>query len=240
LGSDRATEISIQHSDGRWHIVQVELIFFVQYDIDIIIEKKDIELDALKSLIIECDNHFAQVGLSQYKLASPDIWKEHFTQLWPSKGHDLSSSAQNYHSCWYYLDWKRLQVSAPPDITSVAHMEIKKRFDELYWMPAANSNKMWNIASTSWPLPISGRNTSLNYGISYSSVTSFLMLSCMTSVFFGPGANPALENEQLIYHSKKNVLIETLPAGSLGLLLTAGPTYTIPNTCKTLVLCKTT
>jgi hypothetical protein len=44
----------------------LELIFFAQYDIDIIIEKKDIELDALRSLIVERDNRFAQVGLKFY------------------------------------------------------------------------------------------------------------------------------------------------------------------------------
>jgi hypothetical protein len=99
------------------------------------------------------DNFYQNRSLSdiwrvcQYKLASRDIWKELFTQLWPPKGHNLSSSAQNYRSCRYYLDWKRLQASAHQDIASIARMEIKKKFDALYWMPAANSDKMWNTTN---------------------------------------------------------------------------------------------
>jgi hypothetical protein len=79
----------------------------------------------------------------QYK-ASRDLWQNTFGRLWPPKGHVLSATAQNYRSCLYYLDWKRFQVSVPEDIALVARAEIKKKFDRLYWIPAATSDKMWN------------------------------------------------------------------------------------------------
>jgi hypothetical protein len=80
----------------------------------------------------------------QYKVASSELWTNTFTRLWPIKGHVLSPSAQNYATCRYYLDWKRFVAEYPSNIVTVAHSALKSRFDHLYWIPAATSDKIWN------------------------------------------------------------------------------------------------
>jgi hypothetical protein len=50
--------------------------------------------------------------------------------------------------------------------------------------------------------------------------------------------NSSLSGEELVYNSKNNVLIETLPTGSLGLPTVAEPTYTVQRSGVGKHLCK--
>ncbi|KAI6111421.1 hypothetical protein F5141DRAFT_1003861 [Pisolithus sp. B1] len=80
----------------------------------------------------------------QYKMADETLWMNTFARFWPPKGHLLAPSAQNYKSCRYYNDWKRFVSEVPPELANVSRKEIKRKFDTLYWIPAASCDKMWN------------------------------------------------------------------------------------------------
>jgi hypothetical protein len=80
----------------------------------------------------------------QYKMATPEVWENTFARFWPSKDHALSRSAQNYLTCRYYLEWKRLISYAPSSVATAARDAIREKFDVLYWIPAAKCDKMWD------------------------------------------------------------------------------------------------
>jgi hypothetical protein len=49
-----------------WRLAQTHLSFFGEYDIDILIEKRDVGLDELRGEIIRKDRRFAEAGVRLY------------------------------------------------------------------------------------------------------------------------------------------------------------------------------
>jgi hypothetical protein len=80
----------------------------------------------------------------QYRVAGEDLWTSTFSYLWPPKGHSLRPSAQNYQKCRYYVSWKKLIADVDVHTAKAIRNAMKEKFDTLYWIPAATSDKIWN------------------------------------------------------------------------------------------------
>jgi hypothetical protein len=80
----------------------------------------------------------------QYKVADQKLWTTAFGHLWPAKGHVTGLAVQNYRTCTYYVSWKQLLAEVDDATAKAIRAQMKKKFDELYWIPAASSDKVWN------------------------------------------------------------------------------------------------
>jgi hypothetical protein len=55
----------------------------------------------------------------------------------------LIGKKQNYGSMQYYLDWDKLKAKVDENTFRQMRREVKGKFNELYWMPAAQSDRVW-------------------------------------------------------------------------------------------------
>lgn len=80
----------------------------------------------------------------QWKVATESEWTLIFDRLWPNKDKVLTGTVQNYKSATYYLHWTTLTTSS--DILTVSAMreEIRKRFNSLFWLPHAQTDRIWH------------------------------------------------------------------------------------------------
>lgn len=80
----------------------------------------------------------------QWILAQPDEWAKAFDCLFPPKGHELCASASHYHTMRYYIRWKTLMVSVAQADARCIRQSIRIKFDTLWWVPAALSDRLWD------------------------------------------------------------------------------------------------
>ena len=80
----------------------------------------------------------------QWKVATEQDWTLNFNRLWPDKNHIIHENAQNYRSATYYLQWTELTSSSDQDTVSAMREEIRGRFDLLYWLPHAQTDRIWH------------------------------------------------------------------------------------------------
>lgn len=80
----------------------------------------------------------------QWKVATESEWTLIFNRLWPDKGSVLFGSVQNYPSTTYYIDWTGLTSESDHQTVSAMREEIKGMFDSLFWLPHAQTDRIWH------------------------------------------------------------------------------------------------
>ncbi|GLB33116.1 hypothetical protein LshimejAT787_0100010 [Lyophyllum shimeji] len=79
----------------------------------------------------------------QWKLADRKDWQNVFDRLFPPKGHIFTGNVQNYLSTSYIPMWEKIKSRADDDTYLRIRQDIRKRFDRLYWMPLAQTDRIW-------------------------------------------------------------------------------------------------
>ncbi|KAF8956187.1 hypothetical protein BDZ97DRAFT_1764028 [Flammula alnicola] len=79
----------------------------------------------------------------QWKIATHDEWNMVFRRLWPDPTAQLAGKVQNYTSTVYYPKWQSLLARADAATIRRMRASLKEKFDELYWMPFAQTDRIW-------------------------------------------------------------------------------------------------
>ncbi|KAF8881146.1 hypothetical protein CPB84DRAFT_1687319 [Gymnopilus junonius] len=80
----------------------------------------------------------------QWKITTPKEWREIFDRLWPDKGFTLTgNSLQNYKQVSYYKYWRAMLYRAHEETVFRMKAELKKKFDDFYFMPYVLSDRIW-------------------------------------------------------------------------------------------------
>ena len=93
----------------------------------------------------------------QWKVVENKDWQLIFDRLFPKIGKDLIGKVQNYMSTRYYPAWIALRDAETPEVFNACRKEIKKSFDQLFWMPFAQTDRIWHsryMASFQRPPPL--------------------------------------------------------------------------------------
>lgn len=93
----------------------------------------------------------------QWKFAESGDWDLTFDRLWPL-GDSLQNKSQNYTATTYYPEWAALKARADSDTIQHMRRALKKKFDKLYWMPFAQSDRIWYTKAAIGFQKSSGRN----------------------------------------------------------------------------------
>ncbi|KAF8808357.1 hypothetical protein BYT27DRAFT_7097079 [Phlegmacium glaucopus] len=80
----------------------------------------------------------------QWKRSSENEWTLIFNRLWPEKGKILYGSVQNYKTASYYIGWTMLTSNSDQRTVDTMRKVIRKRFNLLYWMPHAQTDRIWH------------------------------------------------------------------------------------------------
>lgn len=84
----------------------------------------------------------------QWRFASEEEWDRVFGQLWPKPRSQLAGKVQNYPSTLYFPQWRALMEKADATTIKAMRTSLKKKFDQLYWMPYAQRDRIWDTAYT--------------------------------------------------------------------------------------------
>lgn len=80
----------------------------------------------------------------QWKVAKAEEWQEIFNKLFPPLNRGvLCGKVQNYGSMKYYGDWAKLKEAVDSASFTCIRDAVKVKFNSLYWMPAAQSDRIW-------------------------------------------------------------------------------------------------
>jgi hypothetical protein len=107
------------------------------------------KLTAEERLIVDDEVH-KNIKLSDYwvdcqwKVATESEWTLIFDRLWPNKDRILTGAVQNYKSATYYLQWTTLTSDSDIQTVSAMREEIRKRFNSLFWLPHAQTDRIWH------------------------------------------------------------------------------------------------
>lgn len=80
----------------------------------------------------------------QWKIATDSEWTLTFDRLWPKTEHVLYGKAQNYKNSTYYTRWRTLMSDSDDATASAIRGEIRKKFDLLFWLPHAQTDRIWH------------------------------------------------------------------------------------------------
>lgn len=83
-----------------------------------------------------------------YKLDQHGGWNSIFDHFFPKRGYSRKRRVQNYPSCRYWLSWLEdyLNNSNIPTTTiNLMRKHLKKKFNRLYWLPYAQSDRIWSV-----------------------------------------------------------------------------------------------
>lgn len=78
-----------------------------------------------------------------YKIGTASEFETVFRNLFPPSKHQLGKS-QNYKQCLYFRDYKKfVATTANADTVAAVRAELKKRFEKLFWIPHAQTDRIW-------------------------------------------------------------------------------------------------
>jgi hypothetical protein len=79
----------------------------------------------------------------QWKIATEQNWTLNFNRLWPDKGKVHFGFVQNFPSATYYVHWTRLTSESEQGTVTAMRKELRVMFDLFFWMPDAQSDRIW-------------------------------------------------------------------------------------------------
>ncbi|TFK61412.1 hypothetical protein BDN72DRAFT_904123 [Pluteus cervinus] len=80
----------------------------------------------------------------QWKKASTKEWAQAFDHFFPPPAHQRSTTGSlHYGKCDWYLSWKGLMGRISRENSVKVRRSLKKLFDELHWVPAVKSDRIW-------------------------------------------------------------------------------------------------
>ena len=80
----------------------------------------------------------------QWKIASKSEWADIFNRLWPPKGFTLTATyVQNFKQARYYRYWRAMLNRSQELTANRMRAELKKKFDDFYFMPWVQSDRIW-------------------------------------------------------------------------------------------------
>lgn len=79
----------------------------------------------------------------EWKIADKNEWKANFNRLWPDQDKCLAGKVQNYKNARYYLKWKTFGTRTTEDAFRKAKARVWDLFQNLYWMPHAECDRIW-------------------------------------------------------------------------------------------------
>jgi len=86
-------------------------------------------------------NYFNDI---QYKIIdSQEGWRRIFDRFFLKKGVMREGTTQNFKQCTYLAMWKALCERASEDIVEVMRDGLFEKFNQLYWVPAINKERIW-------------------------------------------------------------------------------------------------
>lgn len=83
----------------------------------------------------------------RWKIGEPREWDLVFNRLFPPKnGKPLAGKVQNYKSTRCYPEWSRLKERADDETFNRIRQEVRKKFDKLYRLPFAQTDRIWRTS----------------------------------------------------------------------------------------------
>jgi hypothetical protein len=80
----------------------------------------------------------------QWKVPEETEWDLVFNRLFPPKnGKPLAGKVQNYETTTYYPEWAKLKERADENTFNRMRRALRMKFDCLYWMPFAQTDRIW-------------------------------------------------------------------------------------------------
>jgi hypothetical protein len=93
----------------------------------------------------------------QWRYANKGEWDTLFKEFFPQR--DVLKRhprAQNCFGSRYYKEWEKLKVRVDIESYKTIRKALKRRFDKLYWMPRACSDRIWSTKYDDKMVKISG------------------------------------------------------------------------------------
>ncbi|KAG6815392.1 hypothetical protein H0H87_002313 [Tephrocybe sp. NHM501043] len=80
-----------------------------------------------------------------YKIATREEWNRAIDKFFPPKGTEYASNIQNYRHCPYWQAWCKWANNPGTSLATVNSVRgtIRGFFDDVYWLPDAQQDKMW-------------------------------------------------------------------------------------------------
>ncbi|KAG7098026.1 hypothetical protein E1B28_000002 [Marasmius oreades] len=101
------------------------------------------------------ENDFKNLRLSDYwtcvfyKVATPTEYTRAFDHLFPNtRRSPKSNNSQNYLQSTYYKRWESLCREVSDEVIEAMKAELRKRYDELLWVPKTVSGRIWESYDT--------------------------------------------------------------------------------------------
>jgi hypothetical protein len=80
----------------------------------------------------------------QWRVAAKGEWARIFGLLFPPKDYiQAGRKLQNYLQCTYFQDWEKLKRQLDDDSYQRVYRQLQQRFFQLYWMPYAQTDRIW-------------------------------------------------------------------------------------------------
>ncbi|KAF8965663.1 hypothetical protein BDZ97DRAFT_771108 [Flammula alnicola] len=92
----------------------------------------------------------------QYRRASDSEWQRSFDIMFPHKGYQLPASTKHFPGAIYYLSYIRTINEVDVDMAKKIRTELYTLFQQLAWVPASKTDRMWDYDATdpAWtPMP---------------------------------------------------------------------------------------
>lgn len=91
-----------------------------------------------------------------FKLASSEEWKRTFDRFFPPKEQVVAAKIQNYSATKWWRVWLEFRSTADAETVEGCRRALYQRFKKLYWMPFAQSDRIWKTKADHRFVKLSG------------------------------------------------------------------------------------
>lgn len=84
-----------------------------------------------------------------FRRATPSEWTSVFDRLFPSKVKEYAPTTQNYTQCRWLQQWGKMLLTMDPSSIHITRTALRQSFDQLLWIPAAKSDRIWETKQQS-------------------------------------------------------------------------------------------
>jgi hypothetical protein len=102
-------------------------------------QRLEAKIDRFQNKVLSAT--FRKVNL---RMGPREEWTLVFNRLFPPPKWQLPAKHQHYKHMRYYIDWVELMNTIRPGDVIKVRQAIKEEFDQLAWVPYAQSDRVWN------------------------------------------------------------------------------------------------
>jgi len=96
-----------------------------------------------------------------YKVAeNQKEWRRVFNNMFPPKGTMKAGAVQNYPNAQYYTQWVALWKNNDAHVIEAIRHALRKRYNKLYWVPHAETQRIWTTSRKTGFTKMPGLDTS--------------------------------------------------------------------------------